>query len=51
VGGYLQAIHEADITSPEKVRCGAIVMEKVANVGVERVKRMPTRIREAVTRR
>jgi len=51
VGGYFQAIHDADITAPEKVRCGAIVMEKVADVGVERVKRMPTRIREAVTRR
>ena len=50
VSGYFQAIRDADITVPEKVRCGATVMEKVAIVSVERVKRVPTRIRAAVTR-
>jgi len=51
VSGYFKAIHDADISTDEKIRCGAMVLEKVANVGVERVKRMPTRIREAITRR
>ena len=50
VSGYFDAIRNADISAPEKVRCGAMVVEKVANVGVERVKRMPAKIRKAITR-
>lgn len=51
VRGYFDVIYGADISPPEKVRCAAIVLEKVANVGIERVKRMPTKIRKAATRR
>jgi glycosyltransferase involved in cell wall biosynthesis len=50
VRGYVQAILDADITATERVRCGAMVLEKVAAVGVERAKRLPTRMREAFER-
>jgi glycosyltransferase involved in cell wall biosynthesis len=50
VGGYFRAIWDADITEAEKVRCAATVLEKVADVGTERIKRLPTRIRAAIAR-
>ena len=51
VSGYFRAIREADITLAEKVRCGAIVVEKVANVGMERVQHLSARIQDAVANR
>jgi hypothetical protein len=49
VSGYFRAILDADITVPEKVRGGAMVAEKVAKVGVERVNRIASKIRAAAT--
>jgi len=51
VSGYLRAISDANITRAEKVRCVAMVVEKIANVGMERVQQLSARIRAAVARR
>lgn len=45
VRGYVQAVNEANISSGEKVHCWAMIAEKVAAVGIERVKRMATNFR------
>lgn len=49
VGGYLRAIAEADIDPGDKMRCAAMVAEKVVTVGGRRVKLLASRIREATT--
>lgn len=50
VSGYFDAIRRADITGPEKARCRAILMEKVASVGIRRMTQLPARMRKVVTR-
>jgi glycosyltransferase involved in cell wall biosynthesis len=47
IRGYLRAIEDADISRAEKIRCAAMVLEKVATVAGRRLKGMGTRIREA----
>ena len=42
--GYFGAIRDADMTIAEKVRCAAMVVEKVADTGIARIERLPTRI-------
>ena len=51
VSGYIRAIRDARITRTEKVHCGAMVVEKVADVGMERVQQLLTSIRAALVRR
>ena len=37
--GYIRAIREADIVMSDKARCGGMVLEKVASIGLQRIKR------------
>jgi glycosyltransferase involved in cell wall biosynthesis len=37
--GYMRAITGADIAMSDKARCTAMVLEKVANIGLQRIKR------------
>jgi glycosyltransferase involved in cell wall biosynthesis len=48
VSGYFQAIRDADMPTAEKARCAAIVIQRVTDVGMERVERIPARIRAAI---
>ncbi len=49
VRGYLRAVADADISPADKLRCEAMVAEKVATVAWGRVKGMGARIRDALT--
>ena len=51
LGGYFEAIRDADIGTAEKVRCGAMLVEKVTTFSIEGVRRLPAKVRTAVSRR
>jgi len=51
VGGYVHAIRDADMPAAEKGHCMAVVLQKVADVGIDRIRLMPARIRASIARR
>ena len=50
VGGYVHAIRDADMPAAEKGHCLAVVLQKVADVGIDRIRLMPARIRASIAR-